>query len=123
MSVTRGNSICTTSVGVVRIATKDRVMSQACLALSSPAKSIQGRSSRSLGKTEANGRVNDFTREYVVSALCAVRAPYVDLPPHRVEERIAFVMSGGPEGVLSPHIIFTRGDVVGPPIRRHFRNA
>src|SRR5450432_4685106 len=67
-----------------------------------------------LGKTEGNGGVNDFTREYAVSALCAVLAPYVDLPPHRVEERIAFVMSGGTEGVLSPHItVFTRADVVG----------
>jgi cyanuric acid amidohydrolase len=45
--------------------------------------------------------------------LCAALAPYVDLPPDRVEERIAFVMSGGTEGVLSPHItVFTRSDVV-----------
>src|SRR6202011_1091214 len=67
-----------------------------------------------LGKTEGNGGVNDFTREYAVSALCAALAPYVDLPPQRVEERIAFVMSGGTEGVLSPHItVFTRADVVG----------
>src|SRR6266571_7761549 len=62
-----------------------------------------------LGKTEGNGGVNDFTREYAVSALSAALAPYVDLPPHRVEQRIAFVMSGGTEGVLSPHItVFTR---------------
>jgi cyanuric acid amidohydrolase len=57
--------------------------------------------------------VNDFTREYAVSALCVALAPYVDLPPNRVEERIAFVMSGGTEGVVSPHItIFTRAEVV-----------
>src|ERR1700719_3417083 len=62
-----------------------------------------------LGKTEGNGGVNDFTREYAVSALCAALAPHVDLPPHRVEQRIAFVMSGGTEGVLSPHItVFAR---------------
>ena len=62
-----------------------------------------------LGKTEGNGGVNDFTREYAVSALCAALAPYVDLPPHDVEQKIAFVMSGGTEGVLSPHItVFAR---------------
>lgn len=62
-----------------------------------------------LGKTEGNGGVNDFTREYAVSALSVALAPYLALPPQGVEERIAFVMSGGTEGVLSPHIsVFTR---------------
>jgi cyanuric acid amidohydrolase len=62
-----------------------------------------------LGKTEGNGGVNDFTREYAVSALCAALAPFVALPVHDVEQKIAFVMSGGTEGVLSPHItVFTR---------------
>ena len=67
-----------------------------------------------LGKTEGNGGVNDFTREYAVSALCAALAPYVDLPSHHVEQKIAFVMSGGTEGVLSPHItVFARTAVSG----------
>jgi cyanuric acid amidohydrolase len=66
-----------------------------------------------LGKTEGNGGVNDFTREYAVSALCAALAGHVGLPPHDVEQRIALVMSGGTEGVLSPHItVFTRQGVV-----------
>src|ERR1700676_2243886 len=61
-----------------------------------------------LGKTEGNGGVNDFTREYAVSALSVALAPYVDLPAH-VEQKIAFVMSGGTDGVLSPHIpVFAR---------------
>jgi len=65
-----------------------------------------------LGKTEGNGGVNDFTREYAVAALCAALAPHLGLPPHEVERRIAFVMSGGTEGVLSPHItVFTRQEV------------
>src|SRR6201987_5375070 len=65
-----------------------------------------------LGKTEGNGGVNDFTREYAVAALCAALAPHLDLPPHAVEQKIAFVMSGGTEGVLSPHLtVFTRSDV------------
>src|SRR6201996_9476114 len=62
-----------------------------------------------LGKTEGNGGVNDFTREYAVAALSVALAPYLALTPHGVEERIAFVMSGGTEGVLSPHLtVFTR---------------
>jgi cyanuric acid amidohydrolase len=67
-----------------------------------------------LGKTEGNGGVNDFTREYAVSALCAALAPHLALPPHDVERRIAFVMSGGTEGVLSPHLtVFSRHEATG----------
>jgi cyanuric acid amidohydrolase len=67
-----------------------------------------------LGKTEGNGGVNDFTREYAVSALSVALAPYVALPPHDVEQKIAFVMSGGTEGVLSPHItVFARTAIEG----------
>jgi len=69
-----------------------------------------------LGKTEGNGGVNDFTREFAVSALSAALAPRLGLPPHQVEQRIAFVMSGGTEGVLSPHItVFTRTAIEGGP--------
>ena len=68
-----------------------------------------------LGKTEGNGGVNDFTREYATSALCAGLSPYLGLPPAGVEERIAFAMSGGTEGVLSPHMtVFTRRQAVVP---------
>jgi cyanuric acid amidohydrolase len=102
----------TTSVDVIRIATKSpgdvlglqnlvaqgRIDPESILAI--------------LGKTEGNGGVNDFTREYAVAALCAALAPHLDLPPHAVEQKIAFVMSGGTEGVLSPHLtVFTRSDV------------
>ncbi len=67
-----------------------------------------------LGKTEGNGGVNDFTREYAVSALSAALASHVGLPPREVEQRIAFVMSGGTEGVLSPHItVFSRAAMEG----------
>jgi cyanuric acid amidohydrolase len=67
-----------------------------------------------LGKTEGNGGVNDFTREYAVSALSVALAPYVALPSHDVEQKIAFVMSGGTEGVLSPHItVFSRTAIEG----------
>jgi cyanuric acid amidohydrolase len=67
-----------------------------------------------LGKTEGNGGVNDFTREYAVAALSVALASYVGLPPHDVEQKIAFVMSGGTEGVLSPHLtVFARTAIDG----------
>ncbi|WP_213775822.1 ring-opening amidohydrolase [Bradyrhizobium sp. dw_78] len=102
-----------TSVDVVRIATKGPGDVSGLLSLIESGKIDPGAILAILGKTEGNGGVNDFTREYAVSALCAALAPHVDLPPHRVEERIAFVMSGGTEGVLSPHItVFTRAERV-----------
>src|SRR6266478_9652666 len=65
-----------------------------------------------LGKTEGNGGVNDFTREYAVAALCSALSPRLGLEPSAVEAKIAFVMSGGTEGVLSPHLtVFARNDV------------
>src|SRR5712675_3350761 len=104
----------TTSVGVFRIATKGPGDVSGLLSLIEQGKIDPGSILAILGKTEGNGGVNDFTREYAGSALCAALAPYLDLPPHRVEERIAFVMSGGTEGVLSPHItVFTRTNAVG----------
>jgi cyanuric acid amidohydrolase len=62
-----------------------------------------------LGKTEGNGGVNDFTREYALAALCEALSPHLGLAPRAVEDKIAFVMSGGTEGVLSPHLtVFAR---------------
>jgi cyanuric acid amidohydrolase len=62
-----------------------------------------------LGKTEGNGGVNDFTREFAVAALSNALAPHLTFAPRAVESRIAFVMSGGTEGVLSPHMtVFAR---------------
>lgn len=62
-----------------------------------------------MGKTEGNGCVNDFTREYAVTAWCGWLAPLLDITPAQVHTRVALVMSGGTEGVLSPHwTVFTR---------------
>jgi cyanuric acid amidohydrolase len=103
----------TTSVGVFRIATKGPGDVSGLISLIASGKIDPKSILAVLGKTEGNGGVNDFTREYAVSALCAALARYVGLPAHDVEQRIAFVMSGGTEGVLSPHItVFTRQDVV-----------
>jgi cyanuric acid amidohydrolase len=103
------NGMRTTSVGVFRIATRGPGDVSGLMRLIEAGK-IEPKSILAiLGKTEGNGGVNDFTREYAVSALSAALARYVGLPPHKVEQRIAFVMSGGTEGVLSPHItVFTR---------------
>ncbi|MBV8031836.1 MAG: ring-opening amidohydrolase [Betaproteobacteria bacterium] len=62
-----------------------------------------------LGKTEGNGGVNDFTREYACRAFAQALAPGLGCAPGEVEARIAMVMSGGTEGVLSPHAtVFSR---------------
>jgi cyanuric acid amidohydrolase len=103
----------TTSVGVFRIATKGPGDVSGLMSLIEAGKIDPKSILAILGKTEGNGGVNDFTREYAVSALSAALARYVGLPAHDVEQRIAFVMSGGTEGVLSPHItVFTRQSVV-----------
>jgi len=62
-----------------------------------------------IGKTEGNGGANDFTRGYATLSFQLLLAPLLGLPPAEVGARIAFVWSGGTEGVLSPHAtIFTR---------------
>lgn len=105
----------TTSVGVVRIATKGPGDVAGLLGLIEQGEIDPNAILAVLGKTEGNGGVNDFTREYAVAALCAALAPHIGLEPHQVEQRIAFVMSGGTEGVLSPHItVFTRQIIAQP---------
>jgi cyanuric acid amidohydrolase len=62
-----------------------------------------------LVKTEGNGGVNDFTREYTCATLAAMLAPYLRATSAEVERRVAIVVSGGTEGVLSPHAtVFAR---------------
>jgi cyanuric acid amidohydrolase len=99
----------TTSVDVIQIPTKGPGDVSGLMKLIEAGKIEPASILAILGKTEGNGGVNDFTREYAVSALSVALAPYVDLPAHDVEQKIAFVMSGGTEGVLSPHItVFAR---------------
>lgn len=101
-----------TSIDVIRISTNGPGDSSGLVELIETGKIKPAEILAILGKTEGNGGVNDFTREYAVSALCNALAPYLGMPPHGVEEKIAFVMSGGTEGVLSPHItVFTRSEL------------
>lgn len=61
-----------------------------------------------LGKTEGNGCVNDFTRGFAVQTLKAYLSAQVG---SEISNRIVYVMSGGTEGVLSPHLtIFVRDE-------------
>jgi cyanuric acid amidohydrolase len=65
-----------------------------------------------LGKTEGNGGVNDFTREYASLAFATLLATYLHCTTADIETRVALVMSGGTEGVLSPHAsVFVRRPV------------
>src|ERR1700738_2033676 len=104
----------TTSVDVIQIPTRSPGDVSGLMSLIEAGKIEPASILAILGKTEGNGGVNDFTREYAVSALSAALAPFVGLPPHEVEQKIAFVMSGGTEGVLSPHItVFARTAISG----------
>lgn len=68
-----------------------------------------------MGKTEGNGCVNDHTRDFASTAWCHFLAPLLDCAPGAVAQRVALVMSGGTEGVLSPHFtVFTRRRVPAP---------
>ena len=62
-----------------------------------------------IGKTEGNGGANDFTRGFATLSFALALAPRLGLTHEEVARRIAFVWSGGTEGVLSPHAtVFTR---------------
>jgi cyanuric acid amidohydrolase len=74
-----------------------------------------------LGKTEGNGCVNDFTRGYATLAMKHAVAALSGRPFDDVAKHVAFVMSGGTEGGLSPHwIVFETRDSAptsAPPSR------
>jgi cyanuric acid amidohydrolase len=57
-----------------------------------------------LGKTEGNGCVNDFSRGLAATAYQHALADWLGLAPGEVTDRVALVMSGGTEGVMTPHI-------------------
>jgi cyanuric acid amidohydrolase len=68
-----------------------------------------------LGKTEGNGGVNDFTREFAHATFRRLLAERCGVDERTIDERVAIVMSGGTEGVLSPHAtIFSRASTDEP---------
>ncbi|ALC89226.1 cyanuric acid amidohydrolase [Bacillus sp. FJAT-18017] len=65
-----------------------------------------------LGKTEGNGCVNDFTRGFATQSLSFYLAETLGLSVKEVQQKIAFIMSGGTEGIMSPHLtVFTKSEV------------
>lgn len=68
----------------------------------------------SIGKTEGNGGANDFTRALATLSAATLLGKYLGESPEEVGRRVAFVWSGGCEGVLSPHMtVFTREEAAG----------
>jgi cyanuric acid amidohydrolase len=64
-----------------------------------------------IGKTEGNGGANDFTRGFATLSYSLALGRRLKLSADEVARRIAFVWSGGTEGVLSPHAtVFTRSE-------------
>lgn len=64
-----------------------------------------------LGKTEGNGCVNDFTRALSTFAFRKLIAAETGWTEEETQKKVAFVMSGGTEGVMSPHAtIFCKKD-------------
>jgi cyanuric acid amidohydrolase len=62
-----------------------------------------------IGKTEGNGGRNDFTRDLAMRAFEEVFSARLGIPRQAVGDRIIFSLSGGTEGVVSPHIVvFTK---------------
>jgi len=69
-----------------------------------------------VAKTEGNGRVNDYSRPLAHRAFRDVIAQRIRCSPAEADKRVAFVMSGGCEGIISPHAtVFARHRVDAAP--------
>jgi cyanuric acid amidohydrolase len=79
-----------------------------------------------IAKTEGNGRVNDFSRPLAHRCFRDLIAQRTRRTPEQAEESVAFVMSGGCEGIISPHAtVFTRRRSDAAPVagRKRFTVA
>lgn len=71
-----------------------------------------------LAKTEGNGKVNDFTRAYAAHSFIDLLCRFSGSTPDEVAGRCVMIMSGGCEGVMSPHAtVFVRDRVDRMPGR------
>jgi cyanuric acid amidohydrolase len=69
-----------------------------------------------IGKTEGNGGVNDFTRGYFTQTLMALLSQHLNKAPAQLIREIPCVLSGGTEGVMSPHYsVFCVGEGTAQP--------
>jgi len=65
-----------------------------------------------LGKTEGNGCVNDFTRGFATTSYAGLLAARLRASVDEVTQRVQFIMSGGTEGIMTPHVsVFARREV------------
>lgn len=65
-----------------------------------------------LCKNEGNGCVNDFTRGFTTLAVKVLLSERLGISRDEVANRVALVMSGGTEGVMTPHMnVFVRKQV------------
>ena len=72
-----------------------------------------------IGKTEGNGGANDFTRGFATLSFSLALARRLGISADEVAKRVAFVWSGGTEGVLSPHAtVFTRSAAASAGAKR-----
>ncbi|WP_205648455.1 ring-opening amidohydrolase [Acuticoccus kandeliae] len=69
-----------------------------------------------IGKTEGNGGVNDFTRGFFTDRLMRLLSRHLGESEESLTARIPCVLSGGTEGVLSPHylVLSRRADAAAP---------
>lgn len=73
-------------------------------------------------KTEGNGRVNDFSRPLAHRCFRDVLAARTGKSPEAVDQDVAFVMSGGCEGIITPHAtIFVRTESKENPSQKRKR--
>src|SRR5258708_26845422 len=56
-----------------------------------------------LAKTEGNGGVNDFTREYTCPTIAQTLAKHLRLTPEQAEQPIAILVSGRTQRIFNPH--------------------
>ena len=64
-----------------------------------------------LGKTEGNGCVNDFSRGLATMAYQRAIARHTMLSEDEVQQNVLFIMSGGTEGYMTPHVtVFCQED-------------
>ena len=62
-----------------------------------------------IAKTEGNGRVNDFSRPLAHRVFRDLIGSQTGMTGKDVDQKVAFVMSGGCEGIISPHAtVFVR---------------
>ena len=64
-----------------------------------------------MAKTEGNGLDNDYTRAYATDTLVHLLCNRTGLGVEALFDRISFILSGGVEGIVSPHmLVFTVGE-------------